>query len=94
MSSDDSDLIDIEYNTDLKHYVLGNLRQIKKIIFTSTLGKNSAYETFKKIMGPDIQATLDKLVTGLPSPSGARRRAGLRQAQISMNLLLLKHLNI
>jgi hypothetical protein len=71
MSSDDSDLINIKYNHALKHYVLGNLYHIDKIIFTSTFGKNSAFENFKIIMGDDLHKTNDKLVTGLPSPSGS-----------------------
>jgi G:T/U-mismatch repair DNA glycosylase len=71
MSSDDSDLIDIQYNQGLKHYVLGNLSNINRIIFTSSFGKNSAYENFKIIMGGDLQKASSKLVTGLPSPSGA-----------------------
>jgi|SRR5688572_3728996 len=71
MSSDDSDLTNIQYNHGLKHYVLGNLSHIDKIIFTSTSGKNSAFENFRTIMGSDINKTLDKLITGLPSPSGS-----------------------
>jgi G:T/U-mismatch repair DNA glycosylase len=71
MSSDDSDLINIRYNQGLKHYVLGNFKNINKIIFTSSFGKNSAYENFKIIMGDDLQKVSSKLITGLPSPSGA-----------------------
>lgn len=71
LSSDDADLINIQYNIGLKHYVLGNLAHIEKIIFTSSFGKNSAYENFKIIMGEDVKKTNDKLVTGLPSPSGS-----------------------
>jgi hypothetical protein len=71
LSSDDSDLINIQYNQALKHYVLGNLSHIEKIIFTSSFGKNSALENFRIIMGGEIIKTEDKLVTGLPSPSGS-----------------------
>ena len=71
MSSDDSDLINIQYNHALKHYVLGNLAHIDKIIFTSSLGKNSAFENFRIIMGHELQKTQGLLVTGLPSPSGS-----------------------
>jgi hypothetical protein len=71
LSSDDSDLFNIEYNYPLKDYVLNNLDHLKKIIFTSSFGKNSAYENFKLIMGPEIELIRDKLVKGLPSPSGS-----------------------
>ena len=71
LSSDDSDLTNIQYNHGLKHYVLGNLPHIDKIIFTSTSGKNSAFENFRIIMGIDINKTREKLITGLPSPSGS-----------------------
>jgi G:T/U-mismatch repair DNA glycosylase len=70
-SSDDSDLLDIEYNYPLKNYLLKNKDNLKKIIFTSSFGKNSAFQNFKRIMGPEIPAVEDKLVTGLPSPSGS-----------------------
>ena len=42
-----------------------------KIIFTSTSGRNSAFENFRIIMGSDINKTQGKLITGLPSPSGS-----------------------
>jgi hypothetical protein len=71
MSSDDSDLIEIEYNYSLKNYILDNLHHIEKIIFTSSSGKNSAFENFKIIMGRDLDRTQGKLVTDLPSPSGS-----------------------
>jgi hypothetical protein len=71
MSSNDSDLRDIEYNYDLKKYVLKNLSHIKKLIFTSTSGTNSAFKNFRIIMGDDLEKTSHLLVTGLPSPSGA-----------------------
>ena len=71
MSSDDSDLINIQYNHALKHYVLGNLSHIEQLIFTSSSGKNSAFENFKIIMGDEIIKTQGKLITGLPSPSGS-----------------------
>ena len=71
MSSDDSDLINIQYNQGLKHYILGNLSHIDKIIFTSSFGKNSAFENFRIIMGTEIEHTKNRLITGLPSPSGS-----------------------
>jgi hypothetical protein len=71
LSSDDSDLIEIEYNYSLKKQVLDNVSHLEKLIFTSSLGKNSAFENFKLIMGEDIKRITDKLVTGLPSPSGS-----------------------
>lgn len=71
LSSSDADLISIQYNHGLKHYVLGNLSQIEKLIFTSSYGKNSAFENFRIIMGVDISRVSHKLVTGLPSPSGS-----------------------
>ncbi len=71
LSSDDSDLLNITYNIALKHYVLGNLSHLDKIIFTSTSGRNSAFENFRIIMGSDINKTQGKLITGLPSPSGS-----------------------
>jgi G:T/U-mismatch repair DNA glycosylase len=71
MSSNDSDLRDIQYNHDLKKYVLNNLSRIKRLIFTSTSGANSAFKNFKIIMGDDLEKTNHLLVTGLPSPSGA-----------------------
>lgn len=70
-SSDDADLINIQYNTALKGYVLANLERIQKIIFTSTYGKNSAFENFRIIMGPELDKIKGKLITGLPSPSGS-----------------------
>lgn len=71
LSSDDSDLTNISYNFALKHYVLGNLSHIDKIIFTSSFGKNSAFENFRIIMGNDLVKTEGRLITGLPSPSGS-----------------------
>lgn len=71
LSSDDSDLTDIIYNEDLKSYILNNLKRIRSIIFTSSFGKNSAYENFRTIMGSDLDKTAEKLVIGLPSPSGS-----------------------
>jgi len=70
-SSQDTDLTDIELNHDLKKYILDRTGDIRKIIFTSSSGKNSAFQNFKKIMGEDIALVKDVLVTGLPSPSGA-----------------------
>lgn len=71
LSSDDSDLIDIKYNYNLRDYVLSNIDHLEKIIFTSSYGKNSAFENFRIIMGKEISVVSGKLVTGLPSPSGA-----------------------
>jgi G:T/U-mismatch repair DNA glycosylase len=70
-SPDDADLHIIEYNTELKDYLLNDGAQVRKLLFTSTSGKNSAFANFKKIMGDDISRIADKLVTGLPSPSGS-----------------------
>lgn len=71
LSSDDSALIDIVYNHALKDHILDNRPTLKKIIFTSSFGKNSAFENFKIIMGAEIILVEDKLVIGLPSPSGS-----------------------
>lgn len=71
LSSEDSNLFNIQYNQALKHYVLGNLPHIHKLIFTSSFGKNSAFENFRVIMGNDFDKTSSRLITGLPSPSGA-----------------------
>lgn len=72
-SSDDSDFIleYEDYNHDLKSYILQNNNQIEKIFFTSSNGCNSAYETFKIIMGSDIHLIKGRLITDLPSPSGS-----------------------
>jgi hypothetical protein len=70
-SSYDSDLVDIVYNHALKQVIFDNINVINKIIFTSSYGKNSAFENFKIIMGTDIEKIRSKLVTGLPSPSGS-----------------------
>ncbi len=71
LSSNDSDLINIQYNHSLKKYILENASHLKKILFTSSFGKNSAFENFKIIMGAEITSVYGKLVTGLPSPSGS-----------------------
>jgi hypothetical protein len=71
MSSSDAELRDIQYNHDLKKYVLKNLSHIKRLIFTSTSGANSAFKNFKVIMGDDMDKTSYLQVTCLPSPSGA-----------------------
>ena len=71
LSSNDSDLIDIGYNYSLKDYVLRNSSTIVKLIFTSSYGKNSAFENFKVIMNGDLALIREKLVIGLPSPSGS-----------------------
>jgi hypothetical protein len=71
LSSDDVELLDIEFNFSLKKYLLHHLQEIEKIIFTSSFGRNSAYENFKVIMGDDLPVLKNKLVIGLPSPSGS-----------------------
>jgi len=72
-SANDADLIltDSDYYHDLKAYVLNNNDNIKKILFTSSKGPKSAFETFKTIMGSDIAQIKADLVTNLPSPSGS-----------------------
>ena len=70
-STNDSDLIEIQYNHAVKEYILSGIDNLEKIIFTSSFGKNSAYENFKIIMGSDISKISSRLVTGLPSPSGS-----------------------
>lgn len=77
-STADSDFIlDYEdYNHDLKNYIINHKDSIKKIFFTSSKGCNSAYETFKIIMGKEINQTpVSKLITNLPSPSGSSNTA-------------------
>ena len=71
LSTDDSDFINIEYNHSLKEYIQKNKLHLKKLIFTSSSGKHSAFENFKRIMGAEIKSIAGKLVTGLPSPSGS-----------------------
>ncbi|MEO8583486.1 MAG: hypothetical protein ABI415_06805 [Flavitalea sp.] len=70
-STNDSDIIIDKYNSDLRDYILENKTRLQKIIFTSSYGKNSAYENFKVIMGENISGISSKLVIGLPSPSGS-----------------------
>lgn len=72
-SADDSDLIieHSDYNHGLKDYILSNKEQIQSIFFTSSAGCNSAFETFKIIMGAGIEEVREKLITNLPSPSGS-----------------------
>lgn len=73
-SSDDKDLIiDWEgYNHNLKKYVLANINEIEKIIFTSNTECNSALQTFKIIMGAEFNLLPEhKLETTMPSPSGS-----------------------
>lgn len=72
-SPDDSDLIidSEDYNYDLKSYILKNKTHLKTIILTSSKGKNSAYNTFKFLMGSDFNSISDKVNSGLPSPSGS-----------------------
>lgn len=76
-SSDDSDFIlDYDdYNHELKKYILTNNKFIEKIYFTSSKECNSALETFKIIMGNDINTIKEKLITTLPSPSGSSNTA-------------------
>lgn len=72
-SADDADLI-LEYEDyyhKLKEYILANNDNIESILFTSSAGCNSAFETFKIIMGADIKKVKAKLITNLPSPSGS-----------------------
>lgn len=76
-SSDDADLV-LEYEDyfhDLKGYILDNNDKIESILFTSSAGCNSAFETFKIIMGADIKKIKAKLITNLPSPSGSSNLA-------------------
>jgi hypothetical protein len=70
-STNDSDLIEIEYNYGLKEYILQNRDHLEQIIFTSSYGKNSAFENFRLIMGSDMPLIESKLIKGLPSPSGS-----------------------
>jgi hypothetical protein len=76
-SSDDSDfLLEFEdYNHDLKQYILENNDNIKTILFTISKVCNSAYETFKIIMGSDFNKIKAKLITNVPSPSGSSNTA-------------------
>jgi len=64
-----------DYNHNLKQYILENDDKISKILFTSSKGCNSAYETFKIIMGPDFNNIKAKLITNVPSPSGSSNTA-------------------
>jgi G:T/U-mismatch repair DNA glycosylase len=76
-SSDDEDLIleHEDYNHDLKKYVLEYDCALEKILFTSSKGCNSSFETFKIIMGADFKNIKAKLVANLPSPSGSSNTA-------------------
>lgn len=71
-STNDSDLILewIDYNHELKAYILENEKSIKKIIFTSGYNCNNALFNFKIIMGADFSKIASKVVDNLPSPSG------------------------
>lgn len=71
-SADDADLIleHEDYFHNLKEYILVNNEKIVSILFTSSAGCNSAFETFKIIMGADIKKIKAKLIISLPSPSG------------------------
>ncbi|MBX9780646.1 MAG: hypothetical protein K2X26_09885 [Chitinophagaceae bacterium] len=72
-SADDADLIleHDDYYHKLKDYILTNNNNIESIIFTSSAHRNSAFETFKIIMGAEIKKVKAKLITNLPSPSGS-----------------------
>jgi hypothetical protein len=71
-SADDADLVleHEDYFHNLKGYILAHNDEIESILFTSSVGCNSAYEAFKIIMGADIKKIKAKLITNLPSPSG------------------------
>ena len=72
-SADDADLIleHEDYYHKLKDYILASNDKIEFILFTSSAGCNSAFETFKIILGADIKKVKAKLITNLPSPSGS-----------------------
>lgn len=77
-SADDADLIiDCDgYNHGLRDYLLKNINGIEKVLFTSSVGCYSAFETFKIIMADQMAALpKDKLITDLPSPSGSSNTA-------------------
>jgi hypothetical protein len=76
-SADNDFILDWEdYNHELRSYILENSNHIEKIYFTSSKGCNSAFETFKIIMGKEInQIPVSKLITNLPSPSGSSNTA-------------------
>ncbi|RYE52063.1 MAG: hypothetical protein EOP48_17250 [Sphingobacteriales bacterium] len=70
----DADLIfnDTDLNFALRNYVLHNLHSLQRLYFTSTEGNNSAYQTFKRLMGTSFDnIPQEKLVITLPSPSNA-----------------------
>jgi hypothetical protein len=71
-STNDSDLILewVDYNHELKAYILENEKFIEKIIFTSGYNCNNALFNFKIIMGEDFDKIAKKIVDNLPSPSG------------------------
>jgi len=77
-SADDADLI-IEwggYNHSLKDYLLKRIERLESVLFTSSTGCNSAFETFKIIMGDQlVKLPKNKLITDLPSPSGSSNTA-------------------
>jgi G:T/U-mismatch repair DNA glycosylase len=77
-SAEDNDLI-IQwdgYNHSLKEYLLKFIKEIEKIIFTSNDGCNSAFQTFKIIMGESLNAIpANKMILDLPSPSGSSNTA-------------------
>ncbi len=76
-SANDADLIldHEDYFHDMKSHVLKNNNSINKILFTSRKGCNSAFETFKIIMGADVKNIKAELVNNLPSPSGSSNTA-------------------
>lgn len=97
-SSDDKDLI-IEwkgYNHSLKSYVLDNINNIEKLIFTSNKGCNSALETFKIIMAENYNhLPKEKLECTMPSPSGSSNTAMFNvNKEESLGLLPDLHLYI
>jgi G:T/U-mismatch repair DNA glycosylase len=60
------------YNHNLKKYIFDNIDTIEKILFTSNGNCNSAFSTFKIIMGDSFNKIApDKLISNLPSPSGS-----------------------
>jgi hypothetical protein len=71
-STKDSDLILewVDYNHELKAYILENEKFIEKIIFTSGHNCNNALFNLKIIMGDDFAKIEKKIIVNLPSPSG------------------------
>jgi hypothetical protein len=98
-STDDSDFI-LEYEDyfhELKKYILDNNEKITTILFTSSKGYNSAFETFKIIMGADIKNIQATLITNLPSPSGSSNTAWLNvnnEATLGLHPSFYRYLEI